>query len=377
VQACPNASCSMTYSVKTVVGVVNAEKREGFLGTRKPFFGGSWVDVKVWGCWVLNDIWTYAVGAHMGHLLEFFVALACWCLFFADGRWVTECAEFRAGWMAKVLAFNLTCEVVFVGFWHWLLYVSSFVKRMAPFKFNPTNQYERDGQRVGFVMSSSGQLQREVTFTTLGWLQSGLWQCFAMWFWASGHGSVYTDFWKYPAYSCGYLFLITYWREIHFYWCHRGMHPWWDRKLGLVDGDIGAFLYRHAHSLHHKSYNPGPWSGLCMHPIEHFLYYSCAWLLLLVSTVHPLHFLYAKFHADIAPIGGHDGYEEPAGNGDFHWLHHAKFECNYGVPFPIDFDKMFGTWVDYKEYKAAGNKMPAMIAAKISDRCGDHKVKAH
>ena len=31
-------------------------------------------------------------------------------------------------------------------------------------------------------------------------------------------------------------------------------------------------------------------------------------------------------------------------------------ECNYGVPFPVDFDKMFGTWVDYKEYKKVGIK---------------------
>merc|ERR1719198_1620571 len=145
---------------------------------------------------------------------------------------------------------------------------------------------------------------------------------------------------------------VTYWREIHFYWAHRGMHPWRDRKNGLLDGDIGAWLYRHAHSLHHKSYNPGPWSGLSMHPIEHFLY--------------------AKFHADIAPIGGHDGYDEPSANGDFHWLHHAKFECNYGVPFPVNFDKMFGTWVDYKEFKANGGKMPAKMQDKLSKMNAGH-----
>ncbi len=35
---------------------------------------------------------------------------------------------------------------------------------------------------------------------------------------------------------------------------------------------------RHFHSLHHKSYNPGPWSGLSMHPVEHLLYYTCTCL---------------------------------------------------------------------------------------------------
>ena len=39
---------------------------------------------------------------------------------------------------------------------------------------------------------------------------------------------------------------------------------------------------------------------------------------------------------------------------DFHWLHHARFECNYGVPL-MDFDRLFGTWLDYNEYKARKN----------------------
>lgn len=121
-------------------------------------------------------------------------------------------------------------------------------------------------------------------------------------------------------------------------------------------------MYRWVHSLHHKSYNPGPFSGLSMHPVEHFVYYTCT-LLCLVFTLHPLHFLYAKFHADIAPIGGHDGYADPGGNADFHWLHHAKFECNYGVPL-VDFDRLFGTWVDYDEYKKAGSVKGAKEAKK-------------
>lgn len=89
-----------------------------------------------------------------------------------------------------------------------------------------------------------------------------------------------------------------------------------------------------------------------MHPVEHFFYYTCATLPPLFLSVHPLHFLYVKFHADIAPIGGHDGMD-PEG-GDFHFLHHSKFECNYGVPFPINMDKMFGTWADWQVYKETG-----------------------
>lgn len=342
----------MTYGIKTVIGVMTKINREGFFGTKQPLFGQSWKSTKLLGSWTLDDVWTYLIGAHLSHLLDFLVAFVAYLVFFADGSWKVECAEWGAGWVAKVLGFNLVCEILFTASWHWLTYMSDYAKGMEEFKFNRVNQYEPKGGRVGCFRSSSGHLEREIMYTTLGWLQSGAWQCLLTWAWASGRLPMYTDFWSRPFFSVGLLMAVTFWREVHFYWCHRAMHPWWDRKNGLMNGDIGAFLYRHAHSLHHKSYNPGPWSGLSMHPIEHFLYYSCAWAPPMLMAVHPLHFLYAKFHADIAPIGGHDGYNEPSANGDFHYLHHSKYECNYGVPWPINFDKMFNTWLDYKEYVA-------------------------
>lgn len=118
-----------------------------------------------------------------------------------------------------------------------------------------------------------------------------------------------------------------------------------------------------------------------MHPIEHFFYFQCAWLPLLAAAapalaVHPMHFLYALLHACIAPIAGHDGYAAPGGNSDYHYLHHAYLEVNYGVPcvsrvacapslrvpapprahhpssptrkrrWPFDFDSFFGSWVE-------------------------------
>ena len=41
----------------------------------------------------------------------------------------------------------------------------------------------------------------------------------------------------------------THWRMPHFYLVHRMIHPW--RLSGSIP-DIGKFLYRHVHSLHHK-----------------------------------------------------------------------------------------------------------------------------
>ena len=292
-----------------------------------------------------QKLYDYTIGCHYGHLLDFCAALLFYSCFWEQT--FAQAGTWTLSWVSKVVLFNVLCGWTLCSVWHYLVYVSPIARgKFKATKFNPNNQYEKDGN-VGMLWSTSGHLQREILFTTLGWIQSAGFQCVMMHLWASGKLPFYSNFWSAPAWSIGHLMLVTYWREFHFYWCHRFIHPWWDRKNGLADGDVGAFLFRHVHSLHHKSYNPGPWSGLSMHPVEHFFYYTCT-LLPLFYTAHPLHFLYAKFHADIAPIGGHDGYE-PEG-GDFHWLHHARFECNYGVPL-MDFDRLFGTWLDYKDFK--------------------------
>jgi cytochrome b involved in lipid metabolism len=320
---------------------------------RKNYFGCKNSPLGNWGT-VGDAIYTYLWGAHLGHALDFSVALICYFLLYSDGSWMEEAQTWQVGWVSRIMLFNLSC-LIFPAFWHWFVYKTSDRSRsLQEVKMNKENQYEPDGGKVGMFFSSTGQLEREITYNTLGWLQSGAWQCLFTYLWATGFLPFYTDFWSLPTRSLLIMFGITYWREIHFYHAHRMMHPWFDKERGLFDGDIGAFLYRHAHSLHHKSHNPGPWSGLCMHPIEHFLYYTCATLMPLVLTLHPMHFLYCKFHADIAPIGGHDGYQDPGPNGDYHLLHHMKFECNYGVPWPLNFDKFWGTWVNPEEYRKTG-----------------------
>jgi cytochrome b involved in lipid metabolism len=381
----------MTYGIKNIVAGLarsdgDTEKRKGFFGTKRPLWGCEWDEKKLCRAvierdnpnpkaqeWTLADVYTYAWGAHCGHALEFCVALLCYWLFYSDGSWMQEAKEWHIGWVSRIFLFNLCCELVFVNFWHYWSYASTFydVWLKGGMKYNPENQYEpdQDGEESytwnGMFTSSTGQLEREITFTTLGWLQSAGWQCLFTHLWACEIIPCYVNFWAYPFYSVLVLMAMTYWREVHFYCAHRGMHPWWDRNNGLLNGDVGAFLYRHVHSLHHKSFNPGPWSGLCMHPVEHFLYYSCATLPPLILSVHPIHFLYTKFHADIAPIGGHDGMDEPGGKGDFHWLHHAKFECNYGVPFPINLDLLLGTWADFEVWKATGKLTVSSKAEKL------------
>ena len=153
-----------------------------------------------------------------------------------------------------------------------------------------------------------------------------------------------------------WLLFIPYWRDFHFYWIHRLMHKWNWKLFGICD--VGYWLYKYAHSLHHKSYNTGPWSGLSMHPIEHLFYYTCMFIptffflypFNIYIKQHPIHLLFNKFHAHISPLPGHDGFDAPGGGSYFHYLHHAHFECNFGTPM-VPFDKIFGTYEDGSKYR--------------------------
>ena len=89
--------------------------------------------------------------------------------------------------------------------------------------------------------------------------------------------------------------------DVHFWAVHRVMHPWgW--SLPVV-GDVGGLLYRHVHYLHHLRYNPGPWAGLSMHPVEQAIYFSRS-LWMLAVPCHPVVFLFSNLRAMIGPAPG-------------------------------------------------------------------------
>lgn len=69
----------------------------------------------------------------------------------------------------------------------------------------------------------------------------------------SRYVAYYPTFWGSGA-VCNVLTVVftTYWRLTHFWFVHRMMHPWRTKWVP----DIGKQLYKHVHSLHHKSYNP-------------------------------------------------------------------------------------------------------------------------
>ena len=105
---------------------------------------------------------------------------------------------------------------------------------------------------------------------------------------------------------------VSFWRKLHFYAIHRLMHPWRTESIP----DLGKYLYRKVHSLHHKSHNPTAFSGTSMHPVESTLYYTAIFLPCLWAA-HPIVALTALYDLGIAAWLGHDGFQWP-GSGDYY-----------------------------------------------------------
>ena len=188
--------------------------------------------------------------------------------------------------------------IMFAGYegYHWVFYAGGFkwLYGSAPTKFNP-EAYE------------PGQLARERIYTTLSMGIASLYQCLALHGWARGWFTLaYLDYSAVPLWQfCLTFLLLALWSDFHFFWCHRMLHT--------------DLLYAPFHKLHHASKNPGPWSGMSMHPVETTLYLSKI-LGALVIPAHPVHFLFILYNATLMPIPGHSGHLELLGN-EYHWIH--------------------------------------------------------
>lgn len=81
------------------------------------------------------------------------------------------------------------------------------------------------------------------------------------------------------------------------------------------------------------------------HPVEHLYYFSNAFTpSLYMSSLSPLIFTWNFIHLTIAPGAGHSGWEDHFQADQYHYVHHAKFECNYGSPMSGCVDQYLGTF---------------------------------
>ena len=236
-----------------------------------------------------------------------------------------------AGWPLLLLACNEVIATAFYGGWHYRLY--SRRTQGAKFKYNPGWPRERDDR---FLFA---QQTRSNVFWALasGVPIASAYMVLTLWAQATGIAPV-TTWHSSPVYCTVLLLVLVFFHAVHFYVFHRLLHfkP----------------LYRTIHYLHHQNINPGPWSGLAMHPAEHVFYLSGA-LLLWVIPATPLHVLYFVTLVALAPAEGHCGFGRmmlgkssfPTDN-YYHYLHHKFFRVNFGDPLLIPLDRFFGTFHD-------------------------------
>ncbi len=238
---------------------------------------------------------------------------------------------FALGWIAQTWAINMGLMIVVAGGLHWYFYMHR--GQGKDLKFDHRDQ--ANGNRL---WKFSNQVHDNVFWSlTSGVAQLTAFQVVMMWLMANGYAPTIT-FIENPVWFVLALMLLPVWSAFHFYWVHRLLHV--------------PFLYRRVHSLHHRNVNIGPWSGISMHPVEHFLYFTTLMVHWVVAS-HPIHLIFHVIYQGPGAAMTHTGYEDLlikdkrrlALGTFYHQLHHRYYECNYGNQ-EMPWDRWFGTFHD-------------------------------
>eukprot|EP00854_Cymbomonas_tetramitiformis_P008495 gene8495-10091_t len=238
-------------------------------------------------------------------------------------------ATWQWSWMQPIVVRNLCAAWTICGFWDWFLYFSPLKAKLHKYKLNP-------------LYPEWSQFQHDAFWTTSASLTAAAIEVAMCHLWATGRVEYQEDMWATPVWNAAWILGITHWRVPHFWLIHRAMHPWKTKSVP----DLGKILYKHVHSLHHRSYNPTAFSGTSMHPVESTLYYSAAFICVPFGC-HPAIFLACIIDCAVGAWLGHDGFQWPGSGDYFHQLHHAHFDCNYGAVH-VPLDKWFGTFAGSK-----------------------------
>jgi len=235
------------------------------------------------------------------------------------------------GWIAQTYLINLGLMLASAGGLHWYFY-----RRRGQglrLKFDA-----RDQARSNRAFLFADQVRDNMFYS----LVSGVafWTLFqVVTLWMMANEIIPTlSFADGPVLFIALIVLMPVWSAFHFYWVHRLLHQ--------------PFFYKRFHALHHRNINIGPWSGLSMHPVEHFLYFTTICIHWIVAS-HPVHVIYHLLYQSPGAAMTHTGYEDLlirdkrrlALGTFYHTLHHRFFECNYGNQ-EMPWDRWFGTFHD-------------------------------
>ena len=261
---------------------------------------------------------------------------------------VETMATLSLGWIAWLLAVNVVAVALFYGAFEAHLYWRR--AQGTRFKYNPEFPGDRQSKFFWFGNQNLDNIARTFLYGVTIWTAI---EVLVLWAFANGYVPWLT-FAESPFYLALIAFLVPFIHQTHFYCIHRLIHTPW--------------LYKHVHSIHHKSVNPSPWSSLAMHPFEHLLYFgSVIWHLILPSN--PVLAIYQLHQAGFGAIPGHVGFDmievgkdkAVSAHAYGHYLHHKHFEVNYGDGL-VPLDKLFGTYHDGSE--EAAEKMRIRLKAR-------------
>ena len=238
---------------------------------------------------------------------------------------------FSFRWAGLILLRNIGLAILVYGAWHTWLYV--WRKQGTAFKYN--RQWPKEGS-AAFLFNN--QTYDNMFHTLVSGVP--IWTAYeVLLLWAyANHIAPTISFAEHPVGFIALFFLVPFIHEVGFYCGHRLLH--WPP------------LYRVAHSLHHRNINPGPWSGLSMHPIEHLIYFSTV-LIFFIIPAHPIHMINLASRLGLAPAQGHTGFDRVVVGDETsmdtsyyaHYLHHKYFEVNYSDGM-VPLDRWFGSFHD-------------------------------
>ena len=237
-------------------------------------------------------------------------------------------------WISKLIIRNLILFTVVAGGLHWWFYVKK--GQDMKFKYDP-HPMKKKSKLFSFGSQTYDNIFWSVVSGVTIWI---LYEILLLW--SFGNGKIDVFYFK----DGWFWFIIWFpllqiWQSFHFYWWHRFLHI--------------PIFYKLFHSVHHRNVNPGPLSGLSMHPVEHVIYFSTLLIHFIIPS-HPLHVFYHIYWLVLGTVSTHAGYEEiwvrkksllQVGS-FFHQIHHRYFNCNYGNP-EIPFDRWFGSYNDGTE----------------------------
>ncbi|MGY4167740.1 sterol desaturase family protein [Bradyrhizobium sp. USDA 4529] len=270
--------------------------------------------------WLLGYLWPW-------NTLFFAISFFAWVYLTPS---LETMREFSPGWISLILLRNVVLALLVYGSFHTVLYIRR--RQQTEFKYNSKWP---DTNNSTFWFGS--QTAENVFFTMCSGVP--MWtayEVFTLWMFANDYIPT-VDFRQHPVYLIVLLLLWSLWSSLHFYAIHRLIH-------------VGP-LYHLIHKLHHNNVNPGPWSGLSMHPFEHILYFSSVLIFFLVPS-NPLLAVFGLMQIALLPAMGHLGFDRIVKDGEkhmntehyFHYLHHKYFEVNYGAGnLLIPIDEWFGT----------------------------------